>query len=106
MYSSLVVVYNGGQNKRFIKVAKNSQTANSTAYSQRTIKESDTMDTMSQEDLRRFKQEIMRQVDFVLDSNLEHLRRMDRTKRVDLWDQISGNQDTFESEFIMKTPYA
>ena len=62
------------------------------------------MDTMSQEDWKRFKQDIMRQVDFILDSDLEHLRRMDQAKRADLWNQIAGNQDTFESEFIMNLP--
>jgi hypothetical protein len=58
---------------------------------------------MSKEDWERFEQ-ITGSLKVVLESDLEHLRRMDEVKRIGIWNQIEHNQSIFEEEFARRLP--
>jgi hypothetical protein len=58
---------------------------------------------MSTEDFEKLA-DLMKPVKFIVDSDLEHLRRMDEVKRVDLWNQIEHNQNAFEQQFATTLP--
>lgn len=62
------------------------------------------MEGMSRDDWSRFQDEVTRPVNLVLDSDLEHLRRMTGEKRSALWGQIQQNQTVFEDEFATRLP--
>ena len=61
------------------------------------------MSSMSKEDWERFEQ-ITGSLKIVLESDLEHLRRMDEVKRIGIWNQIEHNQSIFEEEFANRLP--
>lgn len=62
------------------------------------------MSHMSKEDWPTFKEDVIRPVNIILDSDLEHLRRMAVAKRTDLWNQIERNHNMFEKEFVSRLP--
>ena len=68
------------------------------------FKEDKTMTYMSTEDWPVFKDRAMGSVENVLSSDLEQLRRMDVSKRSELWSQIEVSQEIFEAEYVSKLP--
>ncbi len=62
------------------------------------------MADMSGEDWKSFKDEVVRAVNAVLDSDLEQLRRRDEVKRIDLWNQIEHSQNVFDDEYSTRLP--
>ncbi len=64
----------------------------------------DTMSHMSEKDWPNFDEDVIGQVNVILDSDLESLRRMSEDKKNDLWQRITQNEATFENEYAARLP--